>query len=39
MTAERRSVFADMLKPNFSEWDAVMDETTPVEQWAACCPA
>ena len=39
MTAERRAVFADMLKPNFSEWDAVMDETTPVEQWAGLLPA
>ena len=38
MTAERRAVFADMLKPNFSEWDAVMDETTPAEQWADLLP-
>jgi pimeloyl-ACP methyl ester carboxylesterase len=38
MPPERRAVFADMLKPNFSEWDAVMNETTPAEQWADLLP-
>lgn len=38
MPPERRSAFADALKPNFFEWDAVMDET-PVEQWAHLLPA
>jgi pimeloyl-ACP methyl ester carboxylesterase len=38
MPAERRSAFADALRPNFFEWDAVMDET-PVEQWAHLLPA
>jgi pimeloyl-ACP methyl ester carboxylesterase len=39
MPAKRRSVFADALKPNLFEWDAVMNETTPVEQWADLLPA
>ena len=38
MSFERREVFAQALKPNFFEWDAVMNETTPVEQWAALLP-
>jgi pimeloyl-ACP methyl ester carboxylesterase len=38
MPPERRSAFADALKPNFFEWDAVMDET-PVHQWARLLPA
>jgi pimeloyl-ACP methyl ester carboxylesterase len=38
MPPERRAVFADMLKPNYSEWDAVMNETTPAEQWADLLP-
>ena len=38
MTPERRSAFAEAMKPNYSEWDAVMDETTPVEQWAGLLP-
>jgi pimeloyl-ACP methyl ester carboxylesterase len=38
MSAERRDVFADALKPNYFEWDAVMAETTPVEQWARLLP-
>ncbi len=35
---ERRAAFADALKPNFFEWDAVMSETTTAEQWAALLP-
>jgi pimeloyl-ACP methyl ester carboxylesterase len=38
MSSERRAAFAEALKPNFFEWDAVMNETTPVEQWAALLP-
>ena len=30
--------FSEALKPNFFEWDAVMNETTPVEQWATLLP-
>jgi pimeloyl-ACP methyl ester carboxylesterase len=38
MPAERRHAFAEALKPNYFEWDAVMDETTPVDQWARLLP-
>ena len=38
MPPERRTTFAEMLKPSFSEWDAVMDETTSAEQWASLLP-
>jgi pimeloyl-ACP methyl ester carboxylesterase len=38
MSAERRDTFADALKPNYFEWDAVMDETTPVEEWGRLLP-
>jgi pimeloyl-ACP methyl ester carboxylesterase len=38
MTPERRSAFAEALKPNFFEWDAVMDETTSIEEWTANLP-
>jgi pimeloyl-ACP methyl ester carboxylesterase len=37
MSPERRCAFTEALKPNFFEWDAVMDET-PVEQWARLLP-
>jgi hypothetical protein len=37
-TPERRAAFAEALKPNFSEWDAVMNETTSLEQWARLLP-
>ena len=30
--------FSEALKPNFFEWDAVMNETTPVEQWVTLLP-
>jgi len=39
MPAERRAAFAEAIKPNFHEWDAVMRETTPAAQWAADLPA
>jgi pimeloyl-ACP methyl ester carboxylesterase len=38
MSAERRDAFAEAMKPNYFEWDAVMDETTPAEQWARLLP-
>jgi pimeloyl-ACP methyl ester carboxylesterase len=38
MPPERRNAFAEALKPNYFEWDAVMDETTTVEQWAHLLP-
>ena len=38
ISAERRNTFVESLKPNYFEWDAVMDETTPVEQWARLLP-
>jgi pimeloyl-ACP methyl ester carboxylesterase len=38
MPPERRGVFAEALKPNFFEWDAVMDEATPIAQWARLLP-
>ena len=38
MSVERRNTFVESLKPNYFEWDAVMQETTPVEQWARLLP-
>jgi pimeloyl-ACP methyl ester carboxylesterase len=38
MPPDRRLSFSDSLKPNFFEWDAVMDDATPVEEWAAMLP-
>jgi len=38
MSSERRAAFAQALRPNFYEWDAVMGETTPVEEWARTLP-
>jgi pimeloyl-ACP methyl ester carboxylesterase len=38
MSLDRRMAFSEALKPNFLEWDAVMNETTPVEQWATLLP-
>jgi pimeloyl-ACP methyl ester carboxylesterase len=35
---ERRAAFAEALKPNFFEWDAVMNEATSVEQWTILLP-
>jgi len=39
MSAERRAAFAQAIKPNFHEWDAVLNETTPVDEWARALPA
>ena len=38
MPRERRLAFSEAIKPNLFEWDAVMDDTTPVEEWAALLP-
>ncbi len=38
MPPERRAAFAEALRPNVFEWDAVMSETTTAEQWAADLP-
>jgi pimeloyl-ACP methyl ester carboxylesterase len=38
MSPDRRLAFSEALKPNLFEWDAVMDDTTPVEEWAAVLP-
>jgi pimeloyl-ACP methyl ester carboxylesterase len=38
MSLDRRATFTEALKPNFYEWDAVMNETTPVEEWASLLP-
>ena len=38
MSVERRTAFAEAIKPNFYEWDAVMNEATSVEQWAILLP-
>ncbi len=35
---ERRAAFAEALKPNFFEWDAVMAETVPAAEWAEVLP-
>lgn len=39
MGPDRRATFAEALKPNFHEWDAIMDETIPLRTWAARLPA
>ena len=38
MALERRTAFTEALKPNYFEWDAVMNEATSVEQWALVLP-
>jgi pimeloyl-ACP methyl ester carboxylesterase len=38
-TPDRRATFVEALKPNFHEWDAVMNETTPLTAWSAQLPA
>ncbi len=38
MSLDRRIAFSEALKPNYFEWDAVMNETTTVEQWATLLP-
>ena len=38
MPIERRNKFAEAIQPNYFEWDAVMSEVTPIEQWARLLP-
>ncbi len=38
MPPDRQAKFAEALKPNFHEWDAVMSETTPLATWAGVLP-
>jgi pimeloyl-ACP methyl ester carboxylesterase len=38
MRLERRAAFAQALMPNYSEWDAVMNDGTTAEEWAARLP-
>ena len=33
MPEKRRAAFAEALPPNIHEWDAVMEEQTPMEEW------
>jgi pimeloyl-ACP methyl ester carboxylesterase len=33
MPGKRRAAFVDSLRPNFHEWDAVMDEEDTIEEW------
>lgn len=35
---DRRSVFAEALKPNFHEWDAIMNEITSLQSWSKQLP-
>lgn len=34
MNEDRRATFAKALPPNIHEWDAVLDETTPLASWS-----
>ena len=36
---ERRTAFETALRPNLYEWDAVMNDTTTLEEWIAALPA
>jgi pimeloyl-ACP methyl ester carboxylesterase len=38
MPPERRAAFAEALKPNYFEWDAVTNETTSIEEWSRLLP-
>jgi pimeloyl-ACP methyl ester carboxylesterase len=38
MPSDRRLAFMEALKPNFFEWDAVMNETTSAAKWATLLP-
>lgn len=33
MSAHHRTAFAESLRPNFYEWDAIMDEQTTIDEW------
>lgn len=38
MPDHRKATFVQALKPNFHEWDAVIDERTTLDEWAGCLP-
>jgi pimeloyl-ACP methyl ester carboxylesterase len=38
MSEERRAAFQEALGPNFHEWDAVMGDTTSLDEWARLLP-
>ena len=38
MPDERRATFIEAMKPNFHEWDAVMNEATTLREWADRLP-
>ena len=38
MRLERRAAFAQALRPNYFEWDAVINEGTTAQEWAALLP-
>jgi pimeloyl-ACP methyl ester carboxylesterase len=38
MPDERRATFVEAMKPNFHEWDAVMNEATTLREWADRLP-
>jgi pimeloyl-ACP methyl ester carboxylesterase len=38
MSEERRAAFQEGLRPNFHEWDAVMGDTTSLDEWARLLP-
>lgn len=39
MSDDRRGAFAEALRPNFHEWDAVIAGDTPLDDWAASLPS
>ena len=36
--SDRRTAFTEAIKPNFHEWDAVMNEATTLKAWATVLP-
>ena len=38
MNIYRREKFMNALKPNFHEWDAVINEQTSIKEWKSCLP-
>ncbi|MEM7023846.1 MAG: alpha/beta hydrolase, partial [Pseudomonadota bacterium] len=38
LSEQRRGTFVEFLRPNFFEWDAVINETKTLGAWAECLP-